>query len=39
MDIIVHTHARTHTHIAKSIGSPPSNEEFGYFINFHEYKS
>ncbi len=24
--------------IAKSIGSPPSNERFDYFSNFHEYK-
>ncbi len=29
-----------HIHyIAKSIGSPPSNEMFGYFCNLHEYKS
>ncbi len=26
-------------HIAKSIGSPPSNERFDYFSHFHEYKS
>ncbi len=26
-------------YIAKSIGSPPSNERFDYFSNFHEYKS
>ncbi len=26
-------------YIAKSIGSPPSNERFDYFNNFHEYKS
>ncbi len=24
-------------YIAKSIGSPPSNERFDYFSNFHEY--
>ncbi len=24
---------------AKSIGSPPFNERFDYFSNFHEYKS
>ncbi len=30
----------TLTHyIAKSIGSPPSNDRVDYFINFHEYKS
>ncbi len=23
----------------KSIGTPPSNERFDYFSNFHEYKS
>ncbi len=29
-----------HIHyIAKSIGSPPSNERFDYFSNFHENKS
>ncbi len=26
-------------YIAKSIGSPPSNERLDYFSNFHEYKS
>ncbi len=26
-------------YIAKSIGSPPFNERFDYFSNFHEYKS
>ncbi len=26
-------------YIAKSIGSPPYNERFDYFSNFHEYKS
>ncbi len=26
-------------YIAKSIGSPPSNERFDYFSNFHESKS
>ncbi len=26
-------------YVAKSIGSPPSNERFDYFCNFHEYKS
>ncbi len=26
-------------YIAKSVGSPPSNERFDYFSNFHEYKS
>ncbi len=26
-------------YIAKSIGSPPSNERFDYFSHFHEYKS
>ncbi len=26
-------------YIAKSIGSPPSNERFDYFNNFYEYKS
>ncbi len=26
-------------YIAKSIESPPSNERFDYFSNFHEYKS
>ncbi len=26
-------------YIAKSIGSPPSNERFDYFSNLHEYKS
>ncbi len=26
-------------YIAKSIWSPPSNESFDYFSNFHEYKS
>ncbi len=26
------------TIISKSIGSPPSNERFDYFSNFHEYK-
>ncbi len=26
-------------YIAKNIGSPPSNERFDYFSNFHEYKS
>ncbi len=26
-------------HIAKSIGSPTSNERFDYFRHFHEYKS
>ncbi len=25
-------------YIAKSIGSPPANERFDYFSNFHEYK-
>ncbi len=25
--------------IAKSIGSPPFNERFDYFSNFHDYKS
>ncbi len=32
--IYIHTH-----YIAKSIGSPPSNERFDYCSNFHEYKS
>ncbi len=32
--------AYIYTHyIAKSIESPPSNEMFDYFSNFHEYKS
>ncbi len=26
-------------YIAKIIGSPPSNERFDYFSNFHVYKS
>ncbi len=26
-------------YIAKSIGSPSSNERFDYFSNFYEYKS
>ncbi len=26
-------------YIAKSIWSPPFNERFDYFSNFHEYKS
>ncbi len=26
-------------YIAKSIGSPPSNERYDYFSNSHEYKS
>ncbi len=26
-------------YIAKSNGSPPSNERFDYFSNFHKYKS
>ncbi len=32
--IYIYTH-----YIAKSIGSPPFNERFDYFSNFHEYKS
>ncbi len=31
--IYIYTH-----YIAKSIESPPSNERFEYFSNFHEYK-
>ncbi len=34
----VHEYADIH-YITKSIGSPPSNERFDYFSNFHEYKS
>ncbi len=33
-DIYIYIHS-----IAKSIGSPPFNERFDYFSNFHEYKS
>ncbi len=35
-----HTHTHTNKHcIAKSIGTPASNEMFDYFSNFQEYKS
>ncbi len=38
--VILYKYTHTHTHyIAKHIGSPPSNERFDYFSNFHEYKS